>query len=51
MEMIELESTALIESVGLILSTLAVAFSVLVPYNPFKSKKNSSKEKLTSKKA
>lgn len=51
MELIELESTAIIESLGLILSSIAVCLSVLLPFKPFKAKRQENKTQLASKKS
>jgi hypothetical protein len=51
MEIINLESTALIESLGLILASLAVCLCVLMPFKPFKAKRSENNAKLASKKA
>lgn len=46
MEVIELEASALIESLGLILSSVVVGLTVFFPLNPFKAKdKNSTSKK------
>lgn len=51
MELIELESTALIESLGLILSSIAVCLSMFLPFKPFKAKRSENNAKLSSKKS
>lgn len=43
MEMINLESTALIESLGLILASIAVCVSSFFPFKPLKAKLTSKK--------